>query len=120
MFEPDMGSATSRRDGEIGSPSIPARQDGCLHLIGRNGNRISPARARRSADCAVMTACRDRPRSTLAEQLEPGDGEVPVECECMRHLVSTHDLEADGVDEGELLIGVASQPSDDRLALEVR
>jgi hypothetical protein len=34
--------------------------------------------------------------------------------------VSTHHLEADGVDEGELLIGEASQPSADRLALAVR
>jgi hypothetical protein len=34
--------------------------------------------------------------------------------------IPLQDLEADGCDERELLIGETSQPSDDRLALEVR
>lgn len=79
---------------------------------GPKGLRCSGRRVR--GDASLHCASR-RP-----EQLEPGDREVPVEGECVCHPVSTHDLETDGVSQRELLIGEASQPSADCVALEVR
>ena len=72
--------------------------------------------AARDENAVAARKFRDRGRAThcaravdhrslrLPEQLEPGDREVAVESECVRHLVSTHDLEAHGVNQGEVLV----------------